>query len=81
MNDYLEKNRTAYGELKEELEAEYPGQVALLTTENSWMSTKTVARPTQSVVSNFGLGKFYTQNIGEGPISLGIFTLCLPKSA
>ena len=27
----------------------------------------------------YGLGNFTTKNIGETPISLGIFTLCLPN--
>ena len=81
MNDYLEKNRTAYGELKEELEAEYPGQVALLH-DGKLMDVYQDSGEAYSIgCKQFGLGKFYTQNIGEGPISLGIFTLCLPKSA
>lgn len=80
MKDYLETNRAAYDELKEKLEAEHSGQVALLH-DGKLIDVYQDSGEAYSIGrERFGLGKFYIKKIGQAPISVGIFTLCLPKS-
>lgn len=78
MNEQLEKNRAAYEKLKEKLEAEQTGQVALLH-DGELVGVYPDSGEAYSIGrERFGLGEFYTKKIGEAPISLGIFTLCIP---
>ena len=81
MTDELTKNMEAYEEIREELESQHFGRIALLRDGelieiyNDSGDAYTVA------VERFGLGNFSLQKIGEEPISLGIFTLCLPRES
>ncbi len=71
----LEKNRATYESMKDELERNHLGRVALFhdgelvdiynDAEDAYTAGK----------STYGLGHFTTQTIGEPPIHLGILTL------
>ncbi len=79
ISDKLKKNWDAFNAAKEELEAEHLGKTALLhdgkvvAIYNDSGDAYTIGR------EKYGLGNFSTQTIGEKPIHLGIFTLCLPR--
>ena len=79
VRDKLKKNWDAFNAAKEEIEAGHLGKTALLhdgevvAIYNDSGDAYTIGR------EKYGLGNFSTQTIGEKPIHLGIFTLCLPK--
>ena len=79
VRDMLKKNWNAFNAAKEELEAEHLGKTALLhdgkvvAVYNDSGDAYAIGR------EKYGLGNFSTQTIGEKPIHLGIFTLCLPR--
>ena len=79
MSDELEKNRDAYNAAKDELEAEHFGRVALLH-DGEIVSIYNDSGDAYAIgCEKFGLGHFSIEKIGEHPISLGIFTMCLPS--
>lgn len=80
MNSQLEKNRAAYNAIKEEMEAEHFGRAALFH-DGEIIEIYNDSGDAYAVgCEKFGLGNFSIEKIGEPPISLGIFTMCLPKS-
>lgn len=80
MNSQLEKNRAAYNAIKEEMEAEHFGRAALLHDGEIVEIYNDSGDAYAIGCEKFGLGNFSIENIGEPPISLGVFTACLPKS-
>ena len=80
MNSQLEKNRVAYKAIKEKMETDHFGRVALLHDGEIVEIYNDSGDAYTIGCEKFGLGNFSIENIGEPPISLGIFTMCLPKS-
>ena len=80
MNSQLEKNRAAYNAIKDEMEAEHFGRAALLHDGEVVEIYNDSGDAYAIGCEKFGLGNFSIENIGEPPISLGVFTMCLPKS-
>lgn len=80
MNSQLDKNRAAYNAIKEEMEAEHFGRAALLHDGEIVEICNDSGDAYAIGCEKFGLGNFSIENIGEPPISLGVFTMCLPKS-
>ena len=80
MNSQLVKNRAAYNAIKEEMEAEHFGRAALLHDGEIVEIYNDSGDAYAIGCEKFGLGNFSIEKIGEPPISLGIFTMCLPKS-
>ncbi len=80
MNSQLVKNRAAYNAIKEEMEAEHFGRAALLH-DGEVVDIYNDSGDAYAIgCEKFGLGNFSIEKIGEPPISLGVFTMCLPKS-
>lgn len=79
MTDELTKNMEAYEEIKEELESKHFGRIALLSDGELIEIYNDSGDAYTIAVNRFGLGNFSLQKIGEEPVSLGIFTLCLPS--
>ena len=77
MNEQLDKNREAYNAVKDNLESEHFGRVALLhdgqvvAIYNDSVDAYSIGR------EKYGMGNFSIVKIGEAPISLGIFTMCV----
>ena len=77
MNEQLDKNREAYNAVKDNLESEHFGRVALLhdgqvvAIYNDSVDAYSIGR------EKYGMGNFSIVKIGEAPISLGIFAMCL----
>ena len=80
MNSQLEKNRAVYNAIKDEMEAEHFGRAALLHDGEVVEIYNDSGDAYAIGCEKFGLGNFSIENIGEPPISLGVFTMCLPKS-
>lgn len=80
MNSQLEKNRVAYKAIKGKMETDHFGRVALLHDGEIVEIYNDSGDAYTIGCEKFGLGNFSIENIGEPPISLGIFTMCLPKS-
>ena len=80
MNSQLKKNRDAYNAIKEEMEAEHFGRAALLHDGEIVEIYNDSGDAYAIGCDKFGLGNFSIEKIGEPPISLGIFTMCLPNS-
>ena len=80
MNSQLVKNRAAYNAIKKEMEAEHFGRAALLHDGEVVEIYNDSGDAYAIGCEKFGLGNFSIEKIGEPPISLGIFTMCLPKS-
>ncbi len=80
MNSQLHKNRAAYNAIKEEMEAEHFGRAALLHDGEIVEIYDDSGDAYAIGCEKFGLGNFSIEKIGEPPISLGVFTMCLPKS-
>ncbi len=80
MNSLLVKNRAAYNAIKEEMEAEHFGRAALLHDGEVVEIYNDSGDAYAIGCEKFGLGNFSIEKIGEPPISLGVFTMCLPKS-
>ena len=80
MNSQLEKNRAAYNAIKEEMETEHFGRAALLHDGEIVEIYNDSGDAYAIGCEKFGLGNFSIEKIGEPPISLGVFTMCLPKS-
>ena len=80
MNSQLEKNRAAYNAIKEEMEAEHFGRAVLLHDGEIVEIYNDSGDAYAIGCEKFGLGNFSIEKIGEPPISLGVFTMCLPKS-
>ncbi|MCE2453836.1 MAG: hypothetical protein J4F48_13725 [Nitrospinae bacterium] len=76
----LVKNRVAYNAIKEEMEAEHFGRAALLHDGEVVEIYNDSGDAYAIGCEKFGLGNFSIEKIGEPPISLGVFTMCLPKS-
>ena len=79
MNSQLEKNRVAYNAKKEKMEADHFGRVALLHDGEIVEIYNDSGDAYTIGCEKFGLGNFSIEKIGEPPISLGIFTICLPS--
>lgn len=78
MSDQLEKNRKAYDAMKGELESKHFGRVAFLH-DGELIEIYNDSGDAYAIgCEKFGLGNFSIEKIGEPPISLGIFTMCLP---
>lgn len=80
MNSQLDKNRAAYNAIKEAMEAEHFGRAALLHDGEIIEIYNDSGDAYAIGCEKFGLGNFSIEKIGEPPISLGVFTMCLPKS-
>ena len=71
------KNNEAYQKIKVDLEEHHLGRFALMH-DGTLVEIYDDSDEAYSVgCKDFGLGKFSIQAIGEEPISLGIFTLCI----
>ena len=78
MKDQQELNREAYSTLKKKLETTDFGRMVLLHDGKVIAIYNDSGDAYAIGCEKFGLGNFTTQEVGKGPISLGIFTLCLP---
>ena len=77
----LEKNRAAYESMKDELERDHLGRVALFH-DGKLMGIYNDAEDAYTAgESAYGLGHFTTQPIGGRPIELGILTLSISPVA
>ena len=76
----IQKNLDAFEEMKDELEREIFGRTALLHDGKliSIYNDKVDAYTTGC--DRFGIGHFVIKKIGELPVSLGIYTMCVPES-
>ena len=73
----IQLNREAYQKLKNKLEAEHPGRYALMH-DGEMIEIYNDSGDAYSIgCDKYGLGSFTIEEIGERPISLGIFTTCL----
>lgn len=77
MTTEIERNRAAYAAEKERLEKEHFGRVALLHAGQVVEIYNDTGDAYLVGTNTYGLGKFTIQKIGEQPISLGAFTMCL----
>ena len=78
MNAQMEMNREGYEAIREELEAEHFGRVALLHDGELITVYNDSGDAYEIGCEKYGLGGFSIEKIGESPISLGIFTLSVP---
>ena len=79
MSNQLEMNRKAYSAVKKTLETTDFGRTVLLH-DGEVVGIYNDSGDAYAIgCEKFGLGNFTTQKIGQGPISLGILTLCLPQ--
>ncbi len=69
--EQLEKNYEAYQKLKDKLEQEHLGRVALLHNEELVAIYNDEGDAYDIGCEKFGLGGFYLATIGEKPIPLG----------
>lgn len=77
MNTQAERNRSAFNEVKEDLEATDFGRTVLLH-DGEVVAIYNDAGDAYAIgCEKFELGNFTTQEIGKGPICLGIHTLCI----
>lgn len=79
MDNQLEKNWKVYNRVKEQYEAKHWGKTVLLHDGEVVDVYNDSGDAYKIGCDKYGLGNFTTQTIGEKPISLGIFTLCLPR--
>ena len=79
MSTQLELNRDAYETMREDLESEHFGRVALLHDGELIAVYNDSGDAYEIGCEKFGLGGFTIEKIGEPPISLGIFTMALPN--
>ncbi|MCY3853222.1 MAG: hypothetical protein OXG03_06595 [Gammaproteobacteria bacterium] len=80
VDDQLEKNRKAYEAVRSRLESKEPGRVALLHDGEMVAVYNDSGDAYDIGCERYGLGNFSIQKIGEPPVSLGIFTMCVPTS-
>ena len=80
VDDQLEKNRKAYEAVKDKLESKEFGRVALLHDGQVVAIYNDSGDAYDIGCERYGLGDFSMQKIGEPPVSLGIFTMCVPTS-
>ena len=73
-------NQEAYKAVKEKLEAEHHGRTALMHNGAVASIYNDKDDAYQIGCEKYGLGNFSLVNIGEQPVNLGIFTMCLPRS-
>lgn len=73
------RNNEAYQHIKVELEEKHMGRFALMHDGGLVDIYDDSSEAYSKGCEKFGLGKFSIQAIGEEPISLGIFTLCVGK--
>ena len=78
MDSQFEVNRDAYESMRERLEAEHFGRVALLHDGELVALYNDSGDAYEIGCEKYGLGGFSIEKIGEPPISLGIFTMSLP---
>ena len=79
MDTQQELNRRAYNNMKEKLETTEFGRTVLLHDGKVIAIYNDSGDAYAIGCEKFGLGNFTTQEVGKGPISLGIFTLCIPQ--
>ena len=73
----VQKNREAYEKLRDKLEYEHLGRYALMHN-GEVIDIYNDSGDAYSIgCDKYGLGNFSIEKIGEKPISLGIFTICL----
>ena len=73
----VRKNSEAYQSIKAEMEEKYMGRFILMHN-GSYIDVYDDSDKAYSEgCAQFGLGKFSIHEVGEEPISLGIYTLCI----
>ncbi len=75
--DELQKNMEAFDKIKNELEGENIGRMALFNNGKLISIYNDKFDAYTAGCSQFGIGNFSIKTFGESPISLGIYTLCL----
>ena len=73
----IRNNSEAYNKIKAELEREHKDRFALMHAGRLVEIYDDSGEAYSAGCEKFGLGKFSIQGIGEEPITLGIFTLCV----
>ena len=73
----MQKNLDAYEKIKEELERENFGKIALMHNGKLDSIYNNQHDAYQTGCDRFGIGHFAIKTIGERPISLGIYTMCV----
>ena len=81
VDDQIAKNRKAYEAVKGKLESNEFGRVALLHDGEVVAIYNDSGDAYDIGCERYGLGNFSIQKIGEPPVSLGIFTMCVSTSA
>ena len=77
MSTQLEMNRDAYEAMKESLETEHFGRVALFHDGELIAVYNDSGDAYEIGCEKYGLGGFSIETIGEPPISLGVFTMSI----
>ncbi len=73
----MQKNLEAYEKIKEELERENLGKTALMHDGKLDSIYNDHYDAYQKGCHRFGIGHFAIKTIGESPVSLGIYTMCV----
>lgn len=77
MSDQLEKNWKAYNAVKGEYESEHFGKTVLLHDGGIIAIYNDSGDAYKIGREKYGLGNFSVETVGEEPLSLGVFTICL----
>ena len=73
----LRRNRAAYNEVRDKMEADHPGRFALMN-DGQIVDIYSDGGDAYSIgCDKFGLGNFSIEKIGDMPISLGIHAMCV----
>lgn len=72
----LFENHRAYNEMREEIEAEHFGKVALMHNRQVVGYYESRGDAYSIGCDKYGLGHFLLKTVGEKPISLGVQVLC-----
>ncbi len=73
----MQKNLDAYEKMKDKLEKDSFGKIALLHEGELVSIYNDKHDAYQTGRDRFGLGHFAIKEIGKGPVSLGIYTICV----
>ena len=75
----VQTNRNAYQAVQEQMELDHFGKYVLMHNGEVDGIYDTSSDAYAVGCEKFGLGKFTTELVGQKPIHLGIFTLCIPQ--
>ena len=76
-NEEMQSNLDAYEKIREELEKNYFGKIALLHDGKLESIYNDKYDAYKTGCDRFGIGHFAIKTIGDRPVSLGIYTTCV----